>query len=79
MTPRILLTSLVLALCACGGSAETAEAPPGAVERTTEALARNEAAEQKATIRKIDREAEVRAEASKDRIEAIERNRSQQD
>ena len=72
MRPIAAASLLALGLlCACGPRA-TPEAPPGAVERTTEALARNEAAELNRTARRIDAEAEARAEASEERIEAIE-------
>jgi predicted small lipoprotein YifL len=69
----IALVSL-LALAACGRG-DTPEAPPGAVERTAEALERNEAAELNRTARRIDDEAEARADDSKQRIEAIEKER----
>jgi len=68
---RTAAISIALALSACG-SADPPEAPPGAVEQVTEELARNEAAERIETIRRIDREAEARAAASKRRIRAIE-------
>jgi hypothetical protein len=67
-----LLSLLALASC---GPRDTPQAPPGAVERTTEALDRNEAAQKKETVRRIDDEAEARADDSKDRIEAIEKAR----
>jgi hypothetical protein len=64
----------LLALAACE-SRETPQAPPGAVERTTEALDRNEAAQKQETVRRIDDEAEARADDSEERIEAIEKAR----
>ncbi len=67
-----LAVACLLALCACG-SADPPEAPPGAVEQVTDALERNAAVEQARTVQRIDREAAARAEASKERIEAIEK------
>ena len=51
------------------------EAPPGAVERTADELDRNEAAELKQTVRRIEVEADARADDSKQRIKAIENKR----
>jgi hypothetical protein len=64
----------LLLLVGCG-SEEAPKAPPGAVEQVTEALDRNEAAERKQTIRRLDREAEQRAVAAERRIEASEKAR----
>ncbi len=61
---------MCFALCACG--AEPApQAAPGAVERTTEALDRQDAAEKAATTRRNDREADARADAAERRLEAV--------
>lgn len=68
----------ILALAACGGS-DTPKAAPGAVERTVEQLERNEAAERAQTIRKVDREAEARANQAERRIKASEKQRLRQD
>ncbi len=76
--PRTAPFLLLLALSACG-SKETPEAPPGSVERTTESLARNEAAERVETIRRIDRDAQARAEDSKRRIKAVEQGQPEQE
>ena len=70
---RTPLLPLLLALAACGRSDPPPEAKPGAVERTTDALDRNAAAERNQTVERIDNEAEARAADSKQRIEAIER------
>jgi hypothetical protein len=52
-------------------------AAPGAVERTTEALDRNTAAEQAETTRSNDRDAEVRADAAARRIRDVGKTRSE--
>jgi hypothetical protein len=64
----------LLALAACGPG-KMPEAPPGAVERTADELDRNEAAELKQTVRRIEVEADARADDSKQRIKAIENKR----
>ncbi len=76
MNPSRSPALLLLAALAGCGAAETPQAAPGAVERTTAALTRNEAVERGETIRRIDAEAEARAAASKERIEAIERGQA---
>ena len=71
------MTALAFALtplAACG-SAETPEAAPGAVERTTRELDRNAADQMNQALRKSDDEAAVRADAAKDRIAASEKAR----
>ena len=71
---------LLLVAGACGSSdSETPKAAPGAVERTVEELDRNEAAERAQTIRKLDREAEARADEAQRRIRESERQRLKQD
>jgi hypothetical protein len=74
---RTCLLPPLLALAACGPSETPAEAPPGAVERTTDALDRAAAADQRDTVRRIENEAEVRADDSKRRIKAVERGRAE--
>ena len=71
ISPRAALL-LLLALAACGSS-EAPEAAPGAVERTTAELDRNDATERRDTIRRIENEAEARTDRFEQRIEAIER------
>ncbi len=73
-TRTIALLSL-LALGGCGPG-ETPEAPPGAVERTADALDRNDAAQRNQTVRRIEAEAEARSEDFEERIEAIEKERA---
>lgn len=68
----------LLALAACGPG-DTPQPPPGAVERTADALDRNDAAERKETVRRIEDEADARADDSKQRIEAIEQRRNGKD
>jgi hypothetical protein len=68
----------LLALVACGPR-ETPQAPPGSVERTADALDRKDAAERNATVRRIEDEAEARADDSEQRIEAIEQGRAEKD
>ena len=75
---RTALPLLLLMTAACGSS-ETPKAAPGAVERTVAELDRNEAAERAQTIRKLDREAEARADEAQRRIKASERQRLKQD
>lgn len=60
-----------LALCGCGPE-PVPQAAPGAVERTTEALERDEAAERAATTESNDREAKARADAAARRIRKVE-------
>lgn len=72
---RTLPLVFLIPLAACGAS-ETPEAPPGSVERLTTQLDRNEAAERRATARRIDREAEARTERFEQRIEAIEKKQA---
>lgn len=74
-TPRGFAFVSFLALAACG-QPEAPEAAPGAVERTADALDRNEAAERKDTVRRIEAEAEARSESSEARIDAIEKERA---
>ena len=72
---RIAAPLSLFALSACGSS-ETPQAAPGAVERTTAELDRNEAAGRRDTVRRIEREAEARSDRFDDRIEAIEREKA---
>lgn len=69
-------TLFCLALAGCGPEAAPVAAP-GAVERTTEALDRNTAAEQAETTRSNDRDAEVRADAAARRIRDVGKTRSE--
>jgi TolA-binding protein len=71
ISPRTALL-LLLTLASCGSS-EAPEAAPGAVERTTAELDRNDATERRDTIRRIENEAEARTDRFERRIEAIER------
>ena len=66
---------LLLLIAAGCGSSDTPQAAPGAVERTVAELDRNEAAERARTARKLDREAEARADEAERRIRASERQR----
>lgn len=75
---RTAIPLLLLMTSACGPS-ETPKAAPGAVERTVAELNRSEAAERAQTIRKLDREAEARADEAERRIRASERQRLKQD
>jgi hypothetical protein len=70
---------LLLTSAAGCGPSETPKAAPGAVERTVAELDRNEAAERAQTVRKLDREAEARADEAERRIRASERQRLKQD
>jgi hypothetical protein len=72
---RVSAIFLCLALSGCGPE-PAPKAAPGAVERTTEALDRDEAAERVATTKSNDREAEVRADAAARRIRASDEGRS---
>ena len=72
MTLIRFLPFLLLPLAACGTS-ETPQPAPGAVERLTAELDRNDTAERNATARRIDREAEARQASFERRIAAIER------
>lgn len=72
---RALSLPLLLAIAACG-SPEAPEAPPGAVERVTEQLDRNDAIERRDTIKRIENEAEARTDRFEQRIEAIERGKA---
>ena len=77
---RTAFPLLLLIAGACGPSqSEPPQAAPGAVERTVAELDRNEAAERAQTIRKLDREAEARADEAERRITASERQRLKQD
>ena len=67
----------LLSLAACGPSETVAEAPAGAVERATDTLDRDALSERNDTIRRIENEAEIRADDSKRRIKAIERGRAE--
>ncbi len=64
---------LCLALSGCGPE-PAPKAAPGAVERTTEALDRDEAAERVATIKSNDREADARGAAAARRIRAADKD-----
>ena len=75
---RTAIPLLLLMTAGCGPS-ETPKAAPGAVERTVAELDRNEAAERNQTIRKLDREAQARADEAQRRIRASERQRLKQD
>jgi hypothetical protein len=72
----LLLPLLILGGCE---AAEAPKAQPGAVERTADALDRNEAAERNATIRRLEREAQIRAADSEERIKDIERRQEKGD
>ena len=76
ISSRLWLLPL-LPLAACGPSETLAEAPPGAVERATDTLDRDALTERNDTIRRIENEAEIRADDSKRRIKAIERDRAE--
>ena len=75
---RTAFPLLLLMAAACERS-ETPKAAPGAVERTVAELDRNEAAERNQTIRKLDREAQARADEAQRRIRESERQRMKQD
>ncbi len=72
---RTAFSLLLLTSAAACGPSETPKAAPGAVERTVEELDRNEAAERAQTIRKLDREADVRADKAERRIRKSEGQR----
>lgn len=74
-SPRTLILSalaVLLGLAACGSS-DQPQAPPGAVEAATAQLDRNDAAERRDTIERIENEAEERTDRFERRIKAIER------
>ena len=77
MRPSRLWLLPLLSLGACGPSETIAEAPPGAVERATDTLDRDALTERNDTIRRIENEADVRADDSKRRIKAIESDRAE--
>jgi hypothetical protein len=74
--PRAFAIFLGLALSACGREAAP-EAAPGAVERTTDELDRNAAAERSAITDSNDRDAKERADAAARRIKSVEKGRSE--
>lgn len=78
IAPTAAAAALLFPLAACGSS-ETPQAAPGAVERTVEALDRNEALERDRTVRTLHREEDLRAEQAERRIEAVESERTKQD
>ena len=69
---RTFILPAILALAGCGSS-ETPQAAPGAVEAATAQLDRNDAAERRGTIERIENEAEQRTDRFEKRIKAIER------
>ena len=75
---RTAFPLLLLTASGCGPS-ETPEAAPGAVERTVAELERNESVERAQTMRKLEREAEARADQAERRIRASERQQPKQD
>lgn len=75
---RTAFPLLLMMIAGCGTS-ETPKAAPGAVEQTVAELDRNEADERAQTIRKLDREAQARADEAQRRIRASERQRLKQD
>lgn len=75
MFSRAAAILIPLALAGCG-SEPAPKAAPGAVERTTEAIDRNEAAERAAIIHSNEREEDARADAAERRIRAADEGRS---
>jgi TolA-binding protein len=75
-TASILLPLVALVAC---GSPQSPEAAPGAVERTTAQLDRDDAREKSITVRRIEDEAEARSDRFDGRIAAIEKESAKRD
>ena len=75
-TSCCLLAAFVLAGC---GEPDSPTAAPGSVERATDAIDRDAAADRTATIDRLHDEENARAESATSRIAASEKRRTKQD